>query len=36
MAATIEELLKYCAKRLHPAVLPDSITIDRGEPAAPA
>jgi long-chain acyl-CoA synthetase len=36
MSVSIEELLEYCAKRLHPAVLPDSITIDRGEPAAPA
>jgi long-chain acyl-CoA synthetase len=36
MAATIEELLGYCAKRLHPAVLPDSITIDRSKPSEPA
>jgi long-chain acyl-CoA synthetase len=31
MSVTIEELLKYCSKRLHPAVLPDSITIDQRE-----
>jgi long-chain acyl-CoA synthetase len=35
MSVTIEELLKYCSKRLHPAVLPDSITIQR-ELATPA
>jgi long-chain acyl-CoA synthetase len=25
---TLEELLKYCAKRLHPSALPDSISME--------
>jgi long-chain acyl-CoA synthetase len=25
---TVEELLKYCAKRLHPSALPDSISME--------
>jgi long-chain acyl-CoA synthetase len=32
---TIEEMLQYCSKRLHAAALPDSITIDQSDPAAP-
>jgi len=31
LAATEEELLKYCARRLHPDSLPDSITIHHAE-----
>ena len=34
MNASVEELLKYCSKRLHPSALPDSITIDRQETTA--
>ncbi|MBC7503041.1 MAG: alpha/beta fold hydrolase [Herminiimonas sp.] len=33
-SVTVEELLKYCAKRLHPGALPDSISIENREPAA--
>ncbi len=29
MKATVEELFKYCEKRLHPAALPDSIAIEQ-------
>ena len=29
MRTTPEELLKYCAKRLHPSALPDSITVEQ-------
>lgn len=29
LAATEEELLKYCAKRLHPDALPDDITVEK-------
>ena len=28
ISATLEELFKYCAKRLHPSALPDSISIE--------
>lgn len=36
MPASVEELFEYCAKRLHPSALPDSITLDReGAEAAP-
>lgn len=28
MRVTVEELLKYCAKRLHPSALPDSISME--------
>ena len=31
LAATEEELMKYCAKRLNPGALPDSITIEHPE-----
>ena len=31
LAATEEELKKYCAKRLHPNALPDTITFERPE-----
>ena len=34
MPTTVEELLKYCAKRLHPSALPDSITLDLHEASA--
>ena len=33
-SVTVEELLKYCAKRLHPSALPDSISIENREPTA--
>jgi long-chain acyl-CoA synthetase len=31
LAATEEELMKYCAKRLHPGALPDSISVEQFE-----
>jgi long-chain acyl-CoA synthetase len=31
LAATEEELMKYCARRLHPSALPDSITFEQHE-----
>jgi long-chain acyl-CoA synthetase len=31
LAATAEELMKYCSKRLHPSALPDSIVIETAE-----
>ena len=31
LAATEEELMKYCARRLHPSSLPDSITFEQHE-----
>jgi long-chain acyl-CoA synthetase len=34
MSTTIEELLKYCSKRLHANALPDSITLDQHVPNA--
>jgi long-chain acyl-CoA synthetase len=34
LAATAEELMKYCSKRLHPSALPDSIVIENTEAQA--
>jgi long-chain acyl-CoA synthetase len=34
LAATEEELMKYCAKRLHPGAMPDSIVVDYPEEQA--
>jgi long-chain acyl-CoA synthetase len=36
LAATEAELMKYCAKRLHPGALPDSITVEHPEIKAEA
>ncbi|MBV8665612.1 MAG: alpha/beta fold hydrolase [Burkholderiaceae bacterium] len=33
ITATLEELLEYCAKRLHPSALPDSISIEAAQSA---
>jgi hypothetical protein len=35
MTVTLEELLKYCSKRLHASAVPDSITLERQETASP-
>jgi long-chain acyl-CoA synthetase len=36
LAATEEELMKYCGKRLHPGALPDNITVEHTEGQAVA